>query len=236
MAGDPSEWRVLEHGPLIQLDEHLWHVEGAVPNMALRRRMVVARRTDGSLVLHNGVALDEATMAELDALGPVSTILVPNGFHRLDAARFRARYPKAQLLCPAGARDRVAKVTTVDGSYQNFQSDERVHLEPLGGVRDAEGVMIIHGTRGTTVVFNDVLFNLRHGKGLGGLVFRIVGSTGGPKVTRIARTFLVKDKAELRRDFERIADIGDLSRVIPGHGRIIDSQPGDVLRSVAATL
>src|SRR5690606_37430310 len=124
------------------------HVEGAVPRMAMKRRMVVARRIDGSLVLHNGVALAEPAMAELDALGPVSTLIVPNGFHRLDAARFRARYPQARVLCPRGARARVSKTVAVDGDYQDFEADGAVALEPLGGVGDAEGVMRVTGSGG----------------------------------------------------------------------------------------
>ena len=34
-------------------------------------------------------------------------LVVPGGFHRLDAKIYKARYPQVKVLCPAGARQKV---------------------------------------------------------------------------------------------------------------------------------
>jgi hypothetical protein len=53
-----TDWTVLDHGPLEQLAENVWFVDGSLGgNNPLPRRMTIVRRDDGSLVLHNGVAV-----------------------------------------------------------------------------------------------------------------------------------------------------------------------------------
>jgi len=230
-----AEWTVLEHGGLVQAEGNLWFVDGALPNMPLRRRMTIARRTSGELVVHNAIALGPAAIREVEALGRIAYIIVPSGWHRLDAPAFRRRYPEAKLLCPPGARDRVLQVVTVDGGYDLFPPDDDIRFELLEGLAGAEGVMRVRSGEHLTLVFNDALFNVPHQKGLGGFFFRALGSTGGPRVTRIMKTFAVKDKKALRAHLERLAEEGP-HRIVPGHGDIIERDAGAVLRQVAAAL
>ncbi len=61
-----ATWTVLPHGPISKLTENLWTVEGSLPNMQLKRVFSVARRSDGRLVLHNAMAIEEAAMQEIE--------------------------------------------------------------------------------------------------------------------------------------------------------------------------
>ena len=99
MAKAHTTWRVLPHGPIEKLSERVWRVEGDVPGMPLKRVMTIAKRADGGLVVHNAIALDDAGMAQIEQWGPVRVIVVPNGYHRLDAKVFAERFPDA---CNAG--------------------------------------------------------------------------------------------------------------------------------------
>ena len=56
MAKANESWKVLSHEPIVRLAENLWWVRGALPGMSLKRTMTVARRADGSLVIHNGIS------------------------------------------------------------------------------------------------------------------------------------------------------------------------------------
>ena len=91
-----TRWTVLPHAPIERLSERLWRIEGALPSMPLRRVMAIARRSDGGLVVHNAIAVDDAALAEIEAWGPVAAIVVPSGYHRLDAGVFHDRYPAAR--------------------------------------------------------------------------------------------------------------------------------------------
>lgn len=237
MAAKSTEWRVLPHAPIEKLTENVWRVEGALEGMPLRRVMTLAKRTDGALVVHNAIALDDAAMADLDAWGEVGFIIVPNGYHRLDAPRFAARYPKARVLCPAGALAKVAKVASVNGDYADFPEDDAIRFETLDGTRGAEGAMIVRSRSGVTLVLTDAVFNMPHAKGAHGFVFRhITDSTGGPRVSRVFRMLVMKDREAFRAHLDRLASLPDLERIIVGHHETIAVEPARVLRDVAARL
>lgn len=232
-----TAWRVLPHRPLEHLSERVWRLEGDLEALPMKRVMTIARRGDGGLVVHNAIAADDPTMAAIAALGEIRAILVPNAFHRLDAKVFHDRFPAAQVVCPAGARAKVEQVVPVNATYDAAGSDGIVELQTLDGTKAREGAMIVRDRDGTTVVLNDIVFNMPHVPGVQGFVLKnVVGSSGGVKITRIVRLFLVADKRALRAHLERLAAEPELRRVIVSHHEIIDRDAGRALVQVARTL
>lgn len=232
-----AAWKVLPHRPIEKLEENLWRVEGDLPGMPIKRVMTVAKRGDGRLVVHNAMALDEPSMKELEAFGEPAFLVVPNGWHRMDAPAFKERYPKIAVHCPRGSQKKVEQVVTVDGDYDAYPQDADVRLEPLAGVGDAEGIMTVKSSSGATLVLNDAIFNMPHAPGFQGFVFKhLTASSGGPKVSRLARFFMVKDKAAFRSELERLAATPGLVRAIVSHHETIAGDVGATLRAVAASL
>jgi hypothetical protein len=229
MAKTHTQWTVLAHGSIEEIADGVWRVEGTLPSAAMKRVMTVARRADGALVVHNAIALGEDAMKSLDALGRVGWLLVPNGYHRLDAATFAARYPEARVLCPRGARAKVEEVVAVHGDYGDFLADARVRLEHVDGTKDREGAMIVTSNDGATVVLNDLVFNMPHGSGMTGFILRMLGSSGGPRVTRIARMLVVDDKSAVRAHLERLAATPNLARVVVSHHDMIADRAAETL-------
>lgn len=229
--------RVVEHGPIEVLEDNLWRVEGAVPNMSLRRVMTVARRADGDLVIHSAITLEEPAMARLEAWGRPAVLLVPNRHHRLDAPAYKARFPELRVLCPKAARAAVEQVVAVDGTYDDYVGDATLEVRTLAGTGDKEGVMLVrHGDRATLVI-NDVLFNMPHLRGGIGFLLRYVTlSSGGPRISRVARWLLVEDRRRLADELERWAQTPGLCRIIVSHHEVIDDAPAQVLREQAAKL
>ncbi|HKP59961.1 MAG TPA: hypothetical protein VJV78_24725 [Polyangiales bacterium] len=216
-----ASWNRLPHGPIARLADNLWWVQGSLPGMSLKRAMVIARLSDGRLVIHNAIALDPGAMQELERWGTPGFLIVPSAIHRLDAPAYKARYPELRVLCPSGARKAVSEVLAVDGDYGDFPSDETVRFEMLHGVADAEGAMIVRSADGVTVVLNDVMFNMDRKRDVLGFLFTtVMGSAPGPRVSRLAKLMLVKDKAALRGDFARYAEFADLQRVIVAHEKV----------------
>jgi hypothetical protein len=230
-----ATWRTAEHGPLEALGTNLWQVEATLPAMPIGRRMVIARLGRGQLVVHNAVACDSATMAAIEALGPIGYLIVPGGFHRMDVPAFAARYPDCKVVAMPGAIERVRQRARVDGGPEVLPQDAHTRWLPLDGV-SGEGVLLHDTTDGTAAVFNDCLFNFpERPPGVKGLLLAAVGSTGGFKVTRIARTFLVKDARAFASHLRRIADIEPVM-VVPGHGQLVRGDAGAALRQVASAL
>jgi hypothetical protein len=236
MAKWHTEWTVLAHQRIEKLEDNLWHVAGAIPNMPFTRHMTLVKLADGRVLMHGAICLEDEAMAEIEAWGEPSILLVPNGWHRLDVPAFAARYPGLQIFCPTGSRKKVEEAVPVVGSYDDLDVGSEVQLQHLRGVADAEGVMRVRSAGGTTLVFNDALFNINAGKGPRWWMVRLMGSAGGPKVTRLGKMTLVKDKAALREHLQALANLEGLTRLIPGHGDVIDRDASAVLKRVAAAL
>ncbi|HVY49425.1 MAG TPA: hypothetical protein VHB21_26215 [Minicystis sp.] len=221
-------WTVLPHRPIEKLEPNLWRVEGDLPDGNGARVMTIAKLEGGGLVIHNAVALEEELMKELEAFGTPEVIVVPNGFHRLDAKVFKQRYPGAKVLCPAGARKKVEQVVPVDGTYDDAPKDANVRLYHLDGVKQHEGVMEVRSPSGTTIVLNDVVNNLPK---MGGMFGFMLAPTGRVSVPRIFRWFFVKDRAAFSAGIEKLAATEGLRRVIVSHGAMLTDAPAKELRS-----
>lgn len=216
-----TTWEILEHGQIQKLTENLWWVQGGVPKMSLKRCMTVARLNDGRLVIHNAIALDDASMREIEAWGTPAFLIVPSGFHRLDAPRFKQRYPQLTVIAPKGSRAKVEEVIKVDGSYEDFPSDDTVRLQTLNGTKQREGVMVVRSNDGVSVVFNDVVMNMDKKQDLMGYLFTtMMGSAPGPRVSRLSKLVLVDDQSVLRQELEAFAALPDLVRVIVAHEKV----------------
>jgi len=230
-------WRVATHRPLEQLADGLWQVEADLQGVPIGRRMSIVRLASGDLVVNNVIACDAPTMAAIDALGTVRWIVVPSGFHRLDAPAYAARYPAAKVVAPAGSAKRISERCRVDGTLDALPTDPALRWEALDGV-PAEAVLV-HATSdgATTLVFNDALMNLPAKlPGLAGFAMGLIGSTGGPKVTPTAKWFLIRDRPRYATHLRLLAETPGLARVIVAHGANLTSDAAAALRSAADQL
>ncbi len=230
-----STWTVHPHGPIEKLSSSIWRVVGSMPGPPIPRTMVLVRLRDGRIVVHSAVALDEAAMKEIESWGTLAYLFVPGIGHRLDAPAYKARYPSMSVMCPPGARKMVEEVLPVDRTDIAFD-DPDVTWRVLEGTAGREGALTVRSAEGTSVVINDMMMNMPHIPGFGGLIGRAIGFTGPIKLPPITKFILVKDKAALRKDLERLAETPDLRRVVPSHGDVVTSDPAGALRRVAATL
>ncbi|MCO4764174.1 MAG: hypothetical protein KC502_21865 [Myxococcales bacterium] len=233
-----SNWsdNVCEHGPLVALASNLWLVRGSLPRGDLTRNMTVYRLPEGRLVVHSAVALNEAGMASLDALGPVSFIIVPNGFHRLDAGRYKARYPDALVLAPKNVRKAAEKVVPVDGLCEAVLPPLGIQCIQPGGIKAVELAYELPIEGGVALVVADLLFNHQHMSGFGGWFLKTIGSTGFFGMTGIGRMLMLKDSALFKAWLREQAERADLQMICVAHGDTISGDCPDRLRAAADRL
>jgi hypothetical protein len=239
MAMLHDDWKVFPHGPVERIDEGILSVDGEIrmPLGRFPRRMTVVALRDGRTVVFSPVCLNERGMRDIETLGTPAFMVVPNGFHRLDARPWKKRYPDITVICPPGARERVEKAVRVDAVSDTFE-DDAVRFSIVDGMREAEGALIVRRDAGATLILNDVISNVRHPKGIGANVMaRLFGfGVKRPRMAREVRWFFVGDKRTVARQLREWAAIPDLRRLIVSHGDVIDRSPQEVLRSVALTL
>jgi hypothetical protein len=239
MAKPFSEWTVLPHGKLTRLEDNMRSVVGSLhmpPMGEVDRRMTVVRLTDGRLVVYSAIALDPAEMTELEQFGTPAYLIVPSDIHRMDVKSWKERYPAMRVITPAGSRAKVEKVVPVDAVDVDF-GDSSVRYVVVPGTADREAGLVVQTSSGSTLVLNDLIFNLPNRSGLGGWFFKLIGMTGDePHVPPVIKKRLVKDKAALRAQLERWAQLPSLQRVIISHGGIIENDAAAVLNRVASEL
>jgi hypothetical protein len=227
-----EQWTVTRHHPIEKLEPNLWRVEGMLKQ--IQRCMTIARLGDGRLVIHNAIALDPDEMTELEAWGKPAFLIVPSGMHRMDAKIWKARYPQMLVVCPPRAKSRVQQVVKVDTTEVDF-GDPSVRYFIADGTAGREGVLEVHSPGGVTLVFNDLLANMRDQPGFRGRVFRALGFTGPePKVPAVPRLLLVNDHGALRSHLERLSATPNLQRIIVGHGSLIHQSAAHALRNASA--
>jgi hypothetical protein len=234
-----EEWIVRPHGPLEECGEAILAVtaEIVMPLGRFPRRMTVVGLGGGRTAIWSAIPLREPDMARIENLGEPSVLIVPGIGHKLDIKPWKQRYPKARVLCPAGAREAVEAILPVDATTDVLE-DPSVSFETVPGVGGKEAALIVRREAGTTLVVNDILANVRHPHGMGAhIMARLLGfGVRQPEVPRTGRWMFVDDKAALAGAFRRWAQEPALTQIIVSHGEIIAAEPRAVLERVARSL
>lgn len=238
MAKPFKEWTVLPHGKLSRINDDILTVTGDLhmPMGDFPRRMTVVRLADGRLVIWSAIALHEDEMMQLQQFGHPAFLVVPNEIHRMDAKIWKDRYPAMIVVTPEGSRKKVAEIVTVHETSVDF-GDPRVRFLTVAGTEGHESALEVHSEEGTTLVVNDLIWNVENRPGFGGWIFRAIGATGDePKISKVVQLSLIKDKPALKAQLEAWASLPRLLRILPSHGSAITDDPPATLRRLAADL
>jgi hypothetical protein len=233
-----TTWTVLPHSKLSRLDDNLLSVTGDLhmPVGDFPRRMTVVRLHDCRLVVYSAIALDELEMQALEAFGEPSYLVVPNDIHRMDAKIWKDRYPQLRVVAPAGVKKQVEEIVPVDDTAPSF-GDPQVQFVTVPGTQEREAALLVRTWSGTTLVVNDLIWNLDDRSGFGGWLFHVLGFTGQePRIPALVELRGVKDKNALRDQLERWARIPGLNRIIVSHGKIVSRDAPAVLDRLAESL
>jgi hypothetical protein len=233
-----EEWTVLPHGQLTPLDDGLLTVVGELkmPLGDFPRRMTVARLRDGRLVIYSAIALDEPEMARLERFGDPAFLIIPGDLHRLDAKVWKDRYPDLFVVAPPGARRKVEEVVPVDADDVDF-NDDHVRYLNVPGTEGHEGALLVKTRTGTTLVVNDLIWNVQDRPGFGGWVFHALGLSGDqPTIPFVVKLHSIKDREALSAQLKVWSVLRGLNRIIVSHGDIVEADAPQVLRRLSDSL
>lgn len=229
-----------QQGPIEALAPNVWWVWSVMASPPMPRNMIIVRLASGGLLLHSPVCLAKDAMAELEALGPIEVVLIPSAGHRMDAKRFRARYPDATFVCPKNARDEVEQVVPMDGTCEDVLPEKGVRIHRPDGMKDGYELVyeIDLEDGGVGLMVNDVLGEPHPHQpgGLKGFLVGLIGSPGGKLgQARVVRFLFQKDRAAFRGFVERLAAIDDLRLLTMSHSAPI-RDPAEALREAAGRM
>ena len=95
----------------------------------------------------------------------------------------------------------------------------------------------MRGERGTTLIVNDLIANLRHPHGFSGWMLKLMGFAGDePNIPAVRRMAMVKDGHALADQLQAWSEIADLRCILVSHGEPIVDEPRGELRRLADSL
>ncbi|HKP64720.1 MAG TPA: hypothetical protein VJV78_48620 [Polyangiales bacterium] len=199
--------------------------------------MIVYRYGEGELLLHSVVALEERAMQQLESLGKPSIMLIPNWDHWAHIVAFKRRYPDLTVICPQASRARVERRIAVDVTCEEYFPRHGIRFSVPPGMDAVEGVLELPLEDGrVALVMNDLITNVPHQPGLRGLLLRITGSSGRPRVIPLVRRGLHIDKRVMHGYLEALARRTDLTVLTTSHGECVRSHVAEVIGEVARDL
>lgn len=226
---------IYPYHPLKSLAANLWQVEGTLSN-GLPRNMTAYRLPDGRLLLYSVVAMHEAGMAALEALGRPAIMVMPHDRHQMDAPFYKSRYPDLRILAPD---PRHPRKVPVDGDLGELGAlGINAYLLPGTTYHEVVLELPLQGEiDGIAVCTTELLGNLSGLPGLSllmGLLLRLIGPPGGGLgVARVVRWREVSDRKRVRAWLNALADRPDLRIVLVGHGSPVTEDARAALRRAA---
>lgn len=126
--------------------DRMWTMNRPVwfSGVRLRARTTILRLDDGGLLVHSPAPPTDALAHELQTLGPVRWLVVPNCFHHLGTPAAKARFPEAKVVGPASALSKnPALRIDVDIAQLGAQLPE-LEVLPLAGVPFLDETVLHH--------------------------------------------------------------------------------------------
>ena len=206
---DISSWDnyVYPHSALTQLAPNLYVVRGNLPPKGpqLPRNMIIYKLPGTKEVwLYSVICCNESVQTDIEKLGEIKYIVVPNDHHRIDLLRYKNRYPRASVVSSRYDCSRVADITQVDLVAEEIWPNDYIHsnntpirsFQPSGTYNGELAYELTLESVGDTTttrawIFCDLIFNMAPGEG--GIIPKLMGSSGFFGVTRLGLNLGVND-------------------------------------------
>ncbi len=205
-------------GDLWVAQRNLWF-----SGVRLRARMTVIRLADGRLWLHSPHEPTPELCAELDRLGEVTWIVVPNRYHHLHAAATKARYPDAQVIGPASAIER-NKTVVLDAPTAAIPGIAAVELR---GVPFLDETLFLHSKTGTLIGADVMMCGCAADHFTWRWASRLFGQYGRYKTPPDVRKH-TKPGPEVRASIAELAKLS-VERIFVAHSDPIEDRPMEQL-------
>lgn len=211
--------------------DRIWSLQRPVwfSGARLRVRTTIVRLDDGSLLLHTPAPPSDTLVDQLQALGTVRWLVVPNCWHHLGAPSAAARFPEATLVGPASALERnsALRLDMDIGGNRFIEQLPEFEALPLEGVPFWDETVLYHRPTQTLLGADIVCWAGAKDHWTWRLAARLTGCYRQVRVPPDARTKIVDKTAaarSLRLMLERPAE-----RLIIGHGEVIEAECRDAL-------
>ena len=216
---------------LERLDDALW--VAAAPQtflgLHLGTRMTIVQGRDGGAIVHSPIALSDELRGEVEAIGPVRSIIAPNAFHHLYAGAWAAAYPDARLVGPqrlVKKRPDLRLTATLEEAPDPGWADALDQVRVRGCI--LRETVFLHA-KSRTLVSSDLVENFGTSSHWPTRMYlKVSGIHRKPGVGHSLR-WMYRDREATRAALERVL-AWDFDRIVLAHGDVVAERGRDVLR------
>lgn len=128
------------------------------------------------------------------------------------------------------------EVVAVDTVAPRFD-DPKLRFVTVPGTCGREAALLVRTPKGSTLMLNNVVGNIRDAAGFGGWLLHLAGFAGKrAQIPVVAKMAVIEDTSALRAQLLQWAEIDSLVRILVLHGSPIEDRPRQVLRELADSL
>lgn len=217
---------------LRELDDNIWVSEQPLKyfGLSVGTRMTVISLTNGELIVISPIQVDDLTIDQINKLGNVSYIIVPNLYHHLFAASFKAIYPNALLLASPGLESKRPDLLIdkflpdVDNIFKNeveYLLFDGISTFGLSGTALLHEFVFFHQAS-KTLVLTDTAFHFDDSfSATTQLVAKLIG--GYKKLSpSLLEKFATRETEKVKQSVQSVLT-WDFDRVIMAHGSVLEN-------------
>ena len=215
--------------PLRQLHPDLWVAEQPLRylGVSVGTRMTVVRLRNSELAVISAIEPKPKLVDQLNEIGRVAHIIVPNLYHYLFATQFKATYPDATLWAVPGLKEKkpdvpVDAVITPDASawpglaHQFFSG---LQTFGLNGIDDFHECVFLHRASRTLIVTDSAFHFDDSFPALTQFTMQLLGSYKRLRPSLLER--VVSPREAVQQSLKTVLK-WDFDRVVMAHGSIIE--------------
>lgn len=213
-------YKLYPYGAIEALAPGLWRVVGEL-QVPMKRTMYIYRLPDGTLLLDSVVAMAEPDLLALEALGRPSVMTIPHPKHLMDAAFYKARYPRLKVY---GEPDAQAKIElSFDGTLEQGMPTLGITPHPVPGMKMKEVALELPLEGGSrALLFCDLVNRTNEtGSGITGALVKLFGPSGDGGVAPILKLTQIEDKYQVRNFLKRLSALPSIAILAGCHGGVV---------------
>lgn len=159
---------------------------------------------------------------EIDAVGDITDIVAPSGFHHMGVKKAKSLYPNAKLWASPALKEK-----RPDIAWDLYLGEHDWPLKDLtpylvGGMPKVQEFVFFHAPSKTLVVW-DLVFNILEGSGfMHFLFFKGFGTYKRFAMSRFFKSF-IKDKEEFQRSMHPLFKL-DIESLVMAHGTPVNEK------------
>jgi len=215
---------------LRQLHPDIWVAEQPLRylGVSVGTRMTVVRLSNSELAVISAIEPQPQLISQLNELGQVAHIIVPNLYHYLFAAAFKAAYPAATLWAVPGLRDKKptipvdAVIAPQTSAWPGLAHQFFTGLRTLGlnGIDDFNECVFLHSSS-RTLILTDAAFHFDETfPALTQFAMQLLGSYQRLRPSLLER--IVSPQEAIQNGLRNVLG-WDFDRVIMAHGSIVEA-------------